>query len=442
MSGELARMIRDAGVIGAGGAGFPSHIKAGSSVEVVIANGAECEPLAQADQQLMERHAGEIIRGLSLLMQSTGAERGVVALKKKHLTCAESLRQAAAAAENIEIFLLEDYYPAGDEFLLVHDVTGRVISEGDIPLSEKIVVQNVGTLFHISEAERGVPVTHRYVSVLGEVTTPATFRVPVGTSFDDVIAMAGGTTVDDFAVIAGGPMMGRLTFDLSTPVGKTTGMLLVLPMHHRLVAMKNRAFSLNLRLTRATCTQCSYCTDLCPRYLLGHGLEPHRIMRSLDYGTVNSPEVITSATFCSGCGLCETYACVQGLSPRQVNLEIKAELARKGYRSKPSGHKATARQEMDYRKVPAERLLQRLGLKKYHRVAHLREPNYAVKQVRIGLGQHLGSPAVPVVEEGDSVGLGDLIADIPGGGIGARYHASVPGRIHKIEKDAVIINAA
>ena len=442
MTKELVMRVRDAGIIGAGGAGFPSHIKSGSRAEMVIANGAECEPLAQADQQLMLKHADKIIAGLSLLMDSTGASKGIVALKEKYETPIESLSKAISSTEKMELFLLRDFYPAGDEFVLVHEVTGRVIAEGNHPPSEGVVVQNVGTLFNICEAERGIPVTHRHISVLGEVRYPATFRVPIGTAVGDVIAMAGGAKVDAYAMIAGGPMMGRVTFDISTPVNKTTGMLLVLPKDHPLVSLKTRPLNRTLRLIRSACTQCSYCTELCPRYLLGHDLQPHKIMRSLDYGHTVSPGVITSAAVCSGCGLCETYACVQGLSPRQVNMEIKAELAKKGYKHEPSRNKARAKQEMDYRKVPAGRLLKRLGLEEYKEIAPLKETSYAVKQVKIGLRQHIGAPAVPVVEAGNVVLQGDLIADIPEGQVGAKYHASVSGKVRKVNSDAIVIEAA
>jgi len=442
MPKELVRIVRDAGIIGAGGAGFPSHIKSGSEAEIVIANGAECEPLAQADQQLIVKHADKIIAGLSLLMDSTGASKGIVALKKKYKTSIESLSRATSGKENIELFLLRDFYPAGDEFVLVHEVTGRVISEGNLPLSEGVVVQNVETLYNICEAERGIPVTHRHISVLGEVRYPATFRVPIGTAFGDVIAMAGGAKVDGYAMIAGGPMMGRVTFDVSSTVNKTVGMLLVLPKDHPLIALKTRALNRNIRLIKSACTQCSYCTELCPRYLLGHNLQPHKIMRSLNYGNVVPPEVITSAAVCSGCGLCETYACVQGLSPRQVTMEIRAELAKKGYKHEPSRNKAKARQEMGHRKVPAERLLKRLGLEEYKEIAPLRETSYAVKQVKIGLRQHIGAPAVPVVKEGDIMRQGDLIAEIPYGQMGARYHASVTGMVRRVDRDAIVIDAA
>lgn len=439
---KIVKMIRDAGIIGAGGAGFPTHIKSASRAEIVIANGAECEPLAQADQHLMAKHAAEIITGLSLLMGSTGALKGVVALKKKYKTSIESLSKAITGKKNIEIFLLGDFYPAGDEFVLIHEVTGKVIPEGNIPLSEGVVVQNVGTLFNICGAASGIPVTHRHISVLGEVLHPATFRVPIGTAFADVIAMAGGAKIDGYAMIVGGPMMGRVTLEVSSPVNKTVGMLLVLPKDHPLIALKTRPLNRNLRLIRSACTQCSYCTELCPRYLLGHSLQPHKIMRSLGYGHVVPPDVITSAAFCSGCGLCETYACIQGLSPRQVNIEIRAELSKRGHRSESSRDKTMPRQEMGQRKVPAERLLKRLGLEGYREMAPLKEMSCVVKQVRISLRQHIGAPAFPVVEEGDILRQGDLIADIPDGHMGAKYHASVSGRVRRVERDAVVIDAA
>ncbi len=442
MHEEIVKSIRDAGIIGAGGAGFPTHIKAGSRVEIVIANGSECEPLSQADQQLMSVYAKEIVRGLTLLKKATGARKGVIALKRKYTCCIESLSKAIEEDDTVEIFLLDDYYPAGDEFILVYEITGRVISEGNIPVSENVLVQNVGTLFHIAEAERGIPVTHRFVTVLGEVAYPATFSIPVGTAFEDVVAMAGGVKIDDFAIIYGGPMMGRVTYDLSTPLSKTTGMILILPMNHPLISLKTRNFNLNRRLIRSVCTQCRYCTDLCPRYLLGHSIQPHKIMRSLDYGIVISPEIITSAVLCSGCGLCEIYACMQDLSPRQVILELKSELTRRGYRSELSKNKTEPMHDMNYRRVPTERLLYRLGLKDYLVNAPLSATDPVVKKVKINLKQHIGSPAFPVVNKGDFVQKGELIADIPRGTLGARYHASVSGKVQDVKNETITIIAA
>jgi hypothetical protein len=125
-----------------------------------------------------------------------------------------------------------------------------------------------------------------------------------------------------------------------------------------------------------------------------------------------------------------------------VNMEIRAELARKGYRHEPPRDIAKAKEEMNYRKVPAGRLLGRLGLEQYKQAAPFKETSYAVKQVRIDLRQHIGAAAIPVVEEGDNTRQGDLIADIPDGQMGAKYHASVSGRLRKVERDAIVIEAA
>ncbi|MGD2039665.1 MAG: SLBB domain-containing protein, partial [Anaerolineae bacterium] len=218
MAHDLVTAVRAAGVVGAGGAGFPTHVKLATEVDTVIANGVECDPLLQCDQRLMETQAAEIVRGVRLAMETTGAARGILALKAEYRTAREALQRAVdrkSGASDLSLLVMESRYPAGDEFVLVYEATGRLVPETGLPLHVGCLVQNVQTLFNIARAEAGVTVTHRLLTVVGAVGRPVTLWAPVGTSFREVIAWAGGIqpprwsqrSVDDYAVVVGGPMM-------------------------------------------------------------------------------------------------------------------------------------------------------------------------------------------------------------------------------------------
>jgi len=163
MAEQIIQKVKDAGVVGAGGAGFPTHVKIAAQVDTVIANGAECDPLLRCDQQLMAAHAPEVIEGLRLVMQASGAERGVIALKREYTSAVAALQSniqypiSNTQGANISLHLLENHYPAGDEFVLVYEVTGRLVPEDGLPLHVGCIVQNVGTLFNIAMAQRGYP---------------------------------------------------------------------------------------------------------------------------------------------------------------------------------------------------------------------------------------------------------------------------------------------
>src|SRR5512133_179456 len=135
MAPSLADVVKAAGVVGAGGAGFPTHVKVGSRVDLVIANGAECEPLLWCDKVVMEHFAADVLRGLRLVMEATGAKRGVLALKKRYGDVVRAVERALGPAEDVTLHLLENCYPAGDEHVLLNVVTGGVIPEGGIPLA-------------------------------------------------------------------------------------------------------------------------------------------------------------------------------------------------------------------------------------------------------------------------------------------------------------------
>ena len=247
MTQDVVASVRANGVVGAGGAGFPTHVKLAAKADTVIANGAECEPLLACDQTLMARQAGEVVAGLRLAMEATGAAQGIIALKAEYKEAVAALRSALQGAGGdpaLRLHFLEPVYPAGDEFVLVREVLGRSVPEGGIPPNVGVVVQNVATLANIAAAVRGKPVTHRWITVAGEVNEPRTVLAPVGTPIADLIERAGGlrgvagnggatrtaslSAQGDLAVVTGGPMMGKIAWDVGQPVARTTSGVIVL----------------------------------------------------------------------------------------------------------------------------------------------------------------------------------------------------------------------
>jgi Na+-translocating ferredoxin:NAD+ oxidoreductase RnfC subunit len=451
MAQDLVKAVRAAGVVGAGGAGFPTHVKIAAKVDTVIANGAECDPLLQCDQRLMESRAAEMVRGVRLAMKATGAGRGILALKEEYDTAIAALRRAIGSQGDLSLLLMESRYPAGDEFVLVYEATGRLVPETGLPLDVGCLVQNVQTLFNIARATRGAAVTHRLLTVAGAVGRPLTLWAPVGTAISDVLAWAGGVqparwserTVDDYAVVVGGPMMGRVATDPEEPVTKTTSGLLVLPLDNVVVRYMARPRTSWVRRGISTCDQCRDCTDLCPRYLLGHNLEPHEVMRAINYGLSRPADKVTAAVLCCECRLCEAYACPLELSPMAYYVSIKDELRKQSWVNEV--HKRTDFQPhpmREYRLAPTNRLIARLGLTEWeHQACELDETDYRPARVSIPLLQHIGAPAEPMVTVGAQVATGDLIAQIPKGKLGANVHASISGRVSQVSREAIEIVA-
>ena len=438
----LSDIVRDCGVVGAGGAGFPTHVKIRSRVEVLIANGAECEPVLVTDQWLMAQHPREICEAIRAVGEAVGARRLVFATKHKYDEVIKRFKPFLNLDPPIELFELGDFYPSGDEHTLVHEVTGRIVPEGGIPLHVSVLVQNVGTLLNIYKALKGSPVIMKHVTVAGEVRSPGVYIVPIGTRAIDCIALAGGATVEDFAIIDGGPMMGRLLGSVFEPVTKTTSGLLVLKKDHPLVQRRTTADMAEKRLALSVCCNCRMCTDLCPRHLLGHRIEPHRAMRAIANATENDIHVLAMGYLCCLCNVCEAYACPMGLSPRRIFEQFKARLSSEKL---PQIYKASPEKTLDayeWSKVPKERLAQRLRVSQYL-LPKVGEPISLVEDIKtvfIPMKQHSGVPCIPIVQENQHVREGECIGIVPDGALGAPVHAPFDGIVKQVEKDKVIIS--
>ncbi len=439
MSHAIAEKIKAAGVVGAGGGGFPTHVKAQSQVEYILVNGAECEPLIHKDVELMMRDSAPILRGLQAMMTATGATKGIIGIKKKNHQAIEAFSQTLIGT-GIELLELGDFYPAGDEYELVQMATGRLIPPGGIPLDVGCVVCNVETLFNVSAALDGQPVTHKNVSITGLVKEPKSFLVPIGTSYRELLDFTGGTTSDDFVLLVSGILMGGISTDLDDVVTKTCAGLIVLPGDHYLVKRKTRSVAEMNRIGKSACDQCSMCTEACPRYLLGYDVQPHKVMRSLGFTTSGEGFWNNFATYCCSCGLCTLYACPEGLYPREACEQAKVTMREAGQsyqQSKPPQLHAMK----EYRRVPTKSLLRRLRIAKYEVPTPFVAAVPAPAEVRIPLQQHIGAPAQPLVTVGTVVAVGDLLADVPAGSLGAAIHASVTGEIIKITDQSVTIAA-
>lgn len=293
---DIIRMVGDAGIVGAGGATFPTRVKLsipeGKYADTVILNGAECEPYLTCDDTLMRSEAIHITEGILLIMKAVGAKHGIVGIEANKPEAFRAMTEAANGHSNIQVVKLKTKYPQGSEKQLIYACTKRVVPAGGLPVDAHVVVDNVATAFFIEQAVRtGRPVTERIVTVTGPgLSDPGDFLVPTGVSIDALIQAAGGMPEDTGKVIAGGPMMGRAVSCLTAPSTKGLSGVLVLPEKE------------SLRGPVSPCLRCAKCVSVCPM-----GLEPYLLMtycqREMDdeareHGVLN----------CLECGSC-SYTC-------------------------------------------------------------------------------------------------------------------------------------
>jgi Na+-translocating ferredoxin:NAD+ oxidoreductase RnfC subunit len=432
----LIEKVRAAGVVGAGGAGFPTHAKLSATARYLIINGAECEPLLRVDQQLLEMFPQELARAIRAVKECVQAECSYLAVKEKHHQVVELWRHLPGGCDHL--FSMEDFYPAGDEQTMVHEILGVTVPEAGIPLEVGAVVVNVETLINIVAALDGRPVTHKYVTVGGAVKNPITVRVPVGVSYGELIALAGGVTIRDVACYDGGPMTGKLIRSLDDPVVKTTKGVLAVPAYLPCVDMRSLDLHTAWRRVRAACDQCRMCTDLCPRYLLGHRLEPHRIMSQAGFNTFDEA-IKDMSLLCCDCGICELYSCPVGIPPRTLIIHIKNEEIARGRRYGKRLPEYHVRLERPNRKVPLKRLIAKLGLTSYDTPAPFSSLAVTPSHLRLLMRQAIGAPAVPQVHVGQQVAAGEVIGEIPPGKLGARVHAPLAGVVRQVNAESVLI---
>ena len=435
----LSNIYREAGIVGAGGAGFPTYAKLSDKAEIVLLNCAECEPLLRLHRQLLKFHAEEIISAFDQTRETLGAKEGIICIKSHYKGAIEAVSALLPQHPSLKLHLLPIVYPAGDEVVMIYDATGRVVRPGGLPIEQGVAVFNVETMYNAYHALKGENLTSKLVTVAGEVEKPCTVRVPLGAPLSEVVALAGKETAEDCVYWVGGPMMGTLAAK-NAVVTKTTNSVFVFPEKLRFIEKLNSDWKIEKARAAASCCQCQMCTDLCPRHNLGHPIEPHKIMRAAacnDYRDVNA---FVNAFYCSGCGVCELFACPQGLSPRKLTQKVKNGLRANGIRPPKDAVQNPVDPARELRKVPLERLVARLGVKRYQVQAPLdNELKDCFKQVKISLSQHIGVPAKAVVKIGDRVTRGDVIG-AAADGLSVNIHSSVTGIVTDVNDKFVTVN--
>jgi len=268
-------------------------------------------------------------------------------------------------------------------------------------------------------------------------------RVPIGVALEDCVAAAGGPTIPDPHYIVGGVMMGYLERNHQALVTKTTGGVIVLPGNHFVVRRHSRQWNEMARIGRSACDQCSFCTELCPRWLLGHPIEPHRAMRSLGFNQVGEANVIGTA-FCCECNLCSMYSCPEDLDPRNVCGQNKRRLPSEKKRwENPPFLPQRPEEHMRNRKAPTARLMNKLGLMQFTNKGPLDNQLLAAGKVGIALKQYLGNPCEATVQVGQRVTKGQVVGTPPVTdgklALGAPVHASIDGVVTAIREGIVWI---
>lgn len=435
---ELIGVVKDSGVCGAGGAGFPSYGKIDARAKTIILNCAECEPLLRLHRQVLEKYPYEILSTLYQMALSIGCNQVLIGVKEAYKHTVEAIQAHLRSFPIISIGLLPEVYPAGDEVVMIHELTGKVVPPGSIPIQVGVAVFNVETVFNIYQALKAKkPVTHKFITISGEVAFPCTRYVPLGMTVEDVVALAGGVTVEHPAYLMGGPMTGNLCAE-DDLITKTSNAIIVLPENHIVVQKKRKNTQISMKRAMASCCQCEMCTDLCPRNLLGHPIQPHLFMRAATSGSTQDVGTFLDTFFCSSCGLCEMYSCNQGLTPRSLIAEYKAGLRANGIKP-PKVELTPVKKARPLRRVPISRLRARLGLDDYNVKAPLDESYIIVDHVRIKTSQHIGAPAVPIVKVGDLVKEGQKIAEAAENALSLPVHASIDGVVTSVSAQEIEI---
>ncbi|MGN0413580.1 MAG: 4Fe-4S dicluster domain-containing protein, partial [Lachnospiraceae bacterium] len=352
---EFSGLIRDSGIVGAGGAGFPTYAKIDQRTETIVLNCAECEPLLKLHRQLLEVHAREIMQALDMVADVVGAKEVIIGVKGEYKDTVRALKECIGEFPKMKIKLLDSVYPMGDEVVLIYEATGKVVRPGGLPVESGVAVFNVETMYNLYRAvKENHPVTDKVVSVVGEVEHPVSARVPIGCKIEDVVALAGEITTKDPVFLIGGPMMGFIgNGDMA--VTKTTNAILVLPKDHQIIHRKQANASIELKRAASSCCQCETCTALCPRHALGHPIEPHLFMRAAANHDFSNANVFLNTFYCCSCGVCEMYACPQGLSPRSLITEYKTGLRAAGIKAPTDPKVESVKPSREYRKVPEGR---------------------------------------------------------------------------------------
>ena len=315
---DIVNIVKEAGIVGMGGATFPTHVKLSPPcpIDTVIVNGAECEPYLTSDHRLMLEHPKCILTGIKAVMKAVGAEKAFVGIESNKPDAIDKLREMFSENENINVVPVKAKYPQGSEKQLINAVTGRQVPSGKLPSDVGVVVLNIDTIWAIADAvNKGLPLIYRIVTLSGgAVSQPKNYMVRLGTPVQHIIESAGGFTEEPAKILLGGPMMGNAVYNTEVPVIKGTGAV---------IALTER----EIKSTEPTvCVRCAKCVDACPMHLQPLMLRAYSIKS--DYENLKKFHILD----CMECGAC-AYICPGRQNPVQYIRNAKPkvlEMIKKG----------------------------------------------------------------------------------------------------------------
>lgn len=311
---EIKNLIREAGIVGMGGAGFPTQVKLSppkeKTIDTIIVNGAECEPYLTADHRLMLERPEDVVFGLEVILKATGVKKGIIAIEDNKPDAAAAIKKAAAGRENIEVVSMATKYPQGGEKQLINAVTGREVPSRGLPMDVNVIVDNAGTCAAIAQAVKtGMPLIERILTVTGSgIKEPKNLLVKIGTPFGEILEQCGGVKEKTGKVVMGGPMMGLSQSSMEVPVIKGTSGILVLEAS-------------DVRLAeQSPCIRCARCVDACPIHLL-----PTNLGKLAEKSMWPEAEQY-HALDCIECGCC-AYVCPAHIPLTQLIRLAKNQIA-------------------------------------------------------------------------------------------------------------------
>ncbi|MBQ9416400.1 MAG: hypothetical protein IJU20_06140 [Clostridia bacterium] len=435
---EIKISLQNAGIVGAGGAGFPSYAKLAPGEEILLINAAECEPMLYTDFQLMHEKMAQAVEGARLIMEEAGMTQCLFGIKA-HNCKALGLSDGQELGKGCFVKQLPDVYPMGDEINLIYQCTGRLVQPGQLPVSQHVIVFNMETLCNAREAIlHQKPLTEKYLTINGDIPNPVVVHVPIGMRVSELLDRLHITIPEEDVLMDGGPSMGRIIHPNTAVITKTTKGLIVIPKETPAVRVKMRGQKIHRAIASSVCCQCTRCTDMCPRHALGYPLEPHMHVRVASGVNEVMPESVLSASLCCSCGICEIAACCQYISPRAVILDHKSILAQNKLHFSDPSKEYHVREDRSYTMMSTERWKDFLGITRYDKTPVFHPELMQPDRVEIPMHQHIGSPSVPCVREGDTVAKGTRIAEC-GPGLSIPQAASIDGRVTYVDQTKIII---